>query len=96
MQILHVVCLERYSSIEHGVENYSCGPHIGLETLIASVTNDLWCYISGCSALLTHDFTWLYLLANTKVCYLYHALSIQQDVVKLDISVKNVPCMKVT
>jgi hypothetical protein len=90
VQVLHVSPFERYVSIEHGEEHDSCTPHINCPSIIALLCDDFRGYVSRCAALIIKDLARFHSLSNSKISYLNMSLIIKEDVLQLDISMKNV------
>jgi len=89
VQIFHVICLEGHCSIEHGEEHHASRPQVCLEALVALVSDNFWSYVSRSSTLLKHDLSGLHLLADSKVANFHISLTVQQNVVQLNVTVQN-------
>jgi hypothetical protein len=90
VQVFHVSPFKRNISIEHGEEHDSCTPHINCPSIIALLCDDFRCYISRCAALIIEDLTRFHSFSNSKISYFDVSLVIEEDVLQLDISMKNV------
>ena len=87
LQLGHIVGLEGHSTVEHGVEDYASRPDVDFEAKVALVAQDLWSNVGGSSALLGHFLTLFDYFPDSKVADLHLTVRIEQDVVKLNISV---------
>ena len=96
MQVLHVVGLEGYRSIKHGIKDDTGAPQVSFETLVTPISDDFRCDIGRRAALLSHDFIRADLLTHTEICDLDHTLAIEEDVIQLYISVQDILAVKVT
>lgn len=95
MQLLHVAGFERDSSTEHCVEDNSSAPDVCLEACVALLTKNLGGNVGGGAALLVHDVAGFDQLAHSEVCNFDVSLAIEEDVIELDVSVKNPLAMNV-
>ena len=60
VQVLHVIRFEWYSSVKQSKQDDSSTPQISFEPFVPLVFNNFGSNISRCTALLFHDFTFLY------------------------------------
>ena len=96
MQILHIIGLEGDCAVEEGVEDDTSRPEISLETRIATVPNDLRGDVSWGAALLTHNLTLADLLRDSEIRDLNLSLTVQEDVVQLDVTMKDIASVQIT
>jgi hypothetical protein len=89
VQVLHIVGFKRHRAIQKCEQDYSCTPQICLESLVALVSYNFWCYVRGSTTLLLHNLPFLYSFRDTKVCDLDLAFAVQKNVVELDVTMKN-------
>jgi hypothetical protein len=95
VQILHIVCLKRDCAVKEGVEDDTSRPEISLETRIPTVSNDLWGDVSWRAALLTHNLTLADLLRDSEIRDLNLSLTVQEDVVQLDVTMKDIASVQI-
>jgi len=81
VQIFHVISLKGHCAIQHGKQNYTRTPEVGLKSLVALVSDNFGSNVCWSAALLVHDLTRLDLLAHSEVANFYVALSVQKNVV---------------
>ena len=89
MKILHIVCFKWNSSSQECIQDNTSRPQISLESLVSLIFDDLRGNVSRSSTLLLHDLSLFDDLGNSKICYLHLALSIEKNVVQLDIPVQD-------
>lgn len=77
VEVFQVTCLERYSSAEHGKEQYTQRPYINKEPFVPLINDDLGGEISWGSALLLDHLALLYYFGNTEIANLYSLFAVQ-------------------
>ena len=83
------MCLERHCATEHGIEKDSQGPNIHKESFVSFVYDDFWCKVSWSTTLFLNYLPFLNNLGNTKIADLDALLAVEEDVIKLDISMND-------
>lgn len=94
MELIHRLCLERDSTVEHGEEYDTRTPHIDIKA-VATVAQDLRSDVGWRATLFAHNLIGLYLPGDTEVSDLYIAFAIEEDIVKFDIAMRNILGMNV-
>lgn len=89
MQLFHIACLEGHGATQHGVEDNAGAPDVGLETPVPLFPQYLWRNVGRRATLFVHEVAWLNELAHAEVGYLDAPCSVEQDIVKFDISVED-------
>lgn len=95
VKLVHACCLERHCTVEHRVEDDSSTPEVHTESVSLLVSKDLRCYVSGSSALLPHLDAGRSLLTDTEIRYLDLPLTIKQNVVELNVTMRYILGMNV-
>ena len=89
VQVADLVRLERHVAVQHRVEADASAPDVDREALVAHVLHDLRCDVRRRATLLEQQLVDLDLLADAEVAYLDVAVAVQQDVVELDVTVRD-------
>ena len=89
VEALHSLGSKRHGALEHNVQEDSQGPYVYVKARVFAVARHLWGQVGGSSALLLNKLISSNELANSEITDLYSALSIQKNIVKLNISMKN-------
>ena len=87
VQIAHLIRLEGYIPVQHGIKADSGRPYIDWVSLVAEFPHNLRSNVSGCSALLEENLIVNDFAGDTEVCDLYVTVAIKQDVVQFNVSV---------
>jgi hypothetical protein len=95
VQVLEVGRFEWDSALQHSVKEDTQGPDVHIEAFVTLISDDLRCQVSWCAALLLDDLTFVDESAHTEVADLDRAFNVHQDVVQLDVSVKDTPAVAV-
>ena len=95
VEISNLICFERNVSIKHCIQTNSGAPNIYWESFIAHIFYNFWCNISWSTTLFKKYFILIYFAGNSEVTYFNVAMAVQQNIIKLDISVSNLVLMKI-
>ncbi len=89
MKVFKILSFEWYCPAEHGIKQDTQAPYIYEKALIAFVYYNFRGKISRCPALFLNDLTLFDNFRYTEVTYLDALLAIQEDVIKLDVSMND-------
>jgi hypothetical protein len=90
LEFSHICSFERHGTEEHGVENDTGTPDVGLETAIAFSLEDLGRNVRwGTTLLMLLLILALHQFTDSKIANLYITFGGQQYVVELDVSVED-------
>ena len=89
VQFFHVAGFEGDSATKHGVQYYASAPDISFESHVPLLLENFRSDVGWRPTLFPHYITRLDELADSKISNFHVTFTIKQDVVELDVSVKN-------
>lgn len=94
MKLFHTLSFEWHSAVEHRKKYHSRRPQVDIQT-VTFISENFRCNVGRGAALLAHHLAFLDLSGYAKVSNFDVTFAVEQDVVKFDVSVRDLLCMDV-